>query len=272
MIECSSAIIAHINHHPLKRVNNILPSSLALAARNSEEEGEEGQGRAGQARPGQARQRGSRRYTKRVDCMTEREGGIDGRLTRVFVLKRPHAHGKLAMGLRRLFWIFGDGMRLATAVEKSSRLASSARWCPRSRLPQRRRLRPRMGRVDGRERRICLHSARSITLPWTGKDWRAGGQAWRQTKRGRPGDGGGRRWAEGGRRHITNGARETHGRSHSAPQSASCTKRRSGAPTIIAFINMYLILVGVPCLPSPVPPSLPPNLRLRRVGRSSGYE
>ena len=52
MIECSSAIIAHINHHPLKRVNNILPSSLALAARNSEEEGEEGQGRAGQARPG----------------------------------------------------------------------------------------------------------------------------------------------------------------------------------------------------------------------------
>ena len=35
MIECSSAIIAHINHHPLKRVNNILPSSPSCA-RNSE--------------------------------------------------------------------------------------------------------------------------------------------------------------------------------------------------------------------------------------------
>ena len=97
MIECSSAIIAHINHHPLKRVNNILPSPLALAHSRHRVGRAGGEGRrAGQ---GQAGKRGSRRYTKRVDCMTERdrgnrEGRIDVTKTDIdilYVLKRRSA-------------------------------------------------------------------------------------------------------------------------------------------------------------------------------------
>ena len=93
MIECSSAIIAHINHHPLKRVNNILPSSLALATRSWRW----GRARAGQARPGQAAGGSRRRYTKRVDCMTAREGMDDGRKTVMDICfetgKRHFTHG-----------------------------------------------------------------------------------------------------------------------------------------------------------------------------------
>ena len=81
MIECSSAIIAHINHHPLKRVNNILPSPLALP--NSEEAGEEGEGRAGPV-PGRAERLAAVYETRGLHDRTRRanrEGRIDGTKT-----------------------------------------------------------------------------------------------------------------------------------------------------------------------------------------------
>ena len=105
MIECSSAIIAHINHHPLKRVNNILPSSLALATRSWRW----GRARAGQARPGQAAGGSRRRYTKRVDCMTAREGMDDGRKTVMDICfetgKRHFTHGNGIVAAQQKGWI-----------------------------------------------------------------------------------------------------------------------------------------------------------------------
>ena len=103
-------------------------------------------------------------------------------------------------------------------------------------------------------------------------------------------DGEGRQ-KEGGRHETSaSGARSPmEGRSHSAvrivhePRS-DATRRcaaRAGAnePTIIAFTNEYLILVGVPRPPSLPPVAVPPNLRAsaESVGRSvgrwlSGYE
>ena len=151
-------------------------------------------------------------------------------------------------------------------MERSSKPArrthSSARCCPRYRLPR--------TRADGGGRRICLHSARSITLPWTWRD----GLARRETEREA------RQKAEGGRRPSHAAYHQDWRKGDLSKESilnrgvcTALTRRQSlHLQTCISFL---LALAPRPC---PQPRSLPPPSQSasaeqsRSVGRSSGYE